>query len=71
MNIEITINGSMTPDLQLQLSVGLNDDEENEVCISFVDKEIDLYVNFNQLKAAVEAIAAINIAGHVEIIPLS
>jgi hypothetical protein len=57
MNIEITINGSMTPDLQLQLSVGLNDDEENEVCISFVDKEIDLYVNFNQLKAAVEAIA--------------
>ena len=57
MNIEITINGSMTPDLQLQLSVGLNDDEENEVCISFVDKEIDLYINFNQLKAAVEAIA--------------
>ena len=47
----------MTPDLQLQLSVGLNDDEENEVCISFVDKEIDLYINFNQLKAAVEAIA--------------
>lgn len=56
MIITIEINGSMTPPELLELTFGTDEDENDEICVSFKDKEVDLYVDFNELKSAIDAL---------------